>query len=333
MAAYEKHQFVSRDLDPYQPAEEDEDSEEDVEDGEGVDCLTRCGLLCHLCASCIGLTTYCLQLFVCCFCLFLGVGAIFMAQARNYSCNEEAVSGLAAPYNGDVLPSNVMLKEYWNQGIQWTKQIDVYDPAQPKEKIGSFFDMNFFFFNRFGYADSDGRVWFEARRPWFYGASSLSDWWRRHWYAQEHYYLQRCDSGFPTYNVDEDISVRPWWCADGCMKIFNVSKSDASDPLSVQQETPEARVHFNYTLEWYFDGFRTREAWNMRVTDASKMTQIASAQQTFTLKNYFMSWQQRWISHWEVKISKRETNLPSWVLVFMAALDDIDESSEEDKSN
>eukprot|EP00427_Karlodinium_veneficum_P006496 CAMPEP_0169178780 /NCGR_PEP_ID=MMETSP1015-20121227/67242_1 /TAXON_ID=342587 /ORGANISM="Karlodinium micrum, Strain CCMP2283" /LENGTH=320 /DNA_ID=CAMNT_0009253689 /DNA_START=67 /DNA_END=1029 /DNA_ORIENTATION=- len=273
----------------------------------------------------------------CCCCLvtaFLTFGAVVFAVVRNYSCSEEAVMNLVPPYGGQLFPDQVILREYWNQGFQFTKQIDVFDPAQQDAKIGYFFDMNFLFFFRFGYADINGRIWFEARRPWFYGANSLSNWWRRSVYAEEHYYMQRCDAGHQfMYDIDEDTQYRPWWCQDACMKILNVSKRPTDAAYLGYQEIPEARVHFNYTLEWYFGGFRTREAWNMKMSDASKSRQIAYAHQNFTLKNYFMSWNQRFISHWHLNITKGETNLPNWVIAFMTALDDIDEASETGKSH
>lgn len=303
---------------------EDEDEEEE-EEGEEEDDNGRCGRLCLCLYGCYAFSWCC----CCCVGIFFLLGGIGYAVARNYSCRAEAVANIPAPYGGQIFPDHVILREYWNQGFQFTKQIDVFDPARNDEKIGYFFDMNFLFFFRFGYADVDGRIWFEARRPWFYGAHSVSDWWRRNVYEEEHYYLQRCDAGLATYDIDEDTTNRPWWCQDSCMKILNVSKHQPD----VLYDLPEARVHFNYTLEWYFSGFRTREAWNMKMTDVSKAKQIAYAHQNFTLKNYFMSWRQRWMSHWHLNITKGETNLPNWVIAFMTALDDIDEASEEGKSH
>merc|ERR1712203_866256 len=82
-----------------------------------------------------------------------------------------------------------------------------------------------------------------------------------------------------------------------CMKVLNVSKQLPNKQSPI---IPEARVHFNYTMEWYFNGFRTRPAWNMLMKDPRTNATLATAHQYFSLKNYFMSWHQRWISHWEV---------------------------------
>jgi len=259
--------------------------------------------------------------------VFFAIGGFGFAIARNYSCYEESLVNILPPYAGQIFPNNVILREVWNQGFQFTKQIDVFDAGMNEQKIGYFFDMNFLFWTRFGYSDIDGRIWFEATRPWFKGATSFSDYWRRYTYAEEHYYIQRCDAGHAVYWVDEDTSQRPWWCQDSCMKVLNVSKHGS------YQEMPEARVHFNYSLEWYFNGYRTREAWNMKMTDVNRSQQIAYAHQNFTLKNYFMSWQQRWMSHWHLNITKGETELPNWVIAFMTALDDIDEASESGKEH
>lgn len=255
-------------------------------------------------------------------------GAVTLALNRNFSCNAGALQGVEAPYAGQLLPRNARLIEYWNQGWQWTKQIDVFDPAQNMSKVGQFYDMNFLFFFRFGYSDVENRIWFEAKRPWFRGASNFGEWWSRKFvFNSEHFYIQRCDGDSTIYDVDEDTSQRPWWCQDHCMKVFDLFKQDPSGKI------PEARVHFNYSLEWYFNGFRTREAWNMNMYDPSTKAPIAHAHQTFTLKNYFLSYQQRWISHWQVNIQNNETNLPDWVIGFMTALDDIDEASEEGKQH
>jgi len=310
---------------------EEEQEEEDESDNEKDEEGGKCASCCFRFVGCIYGGYACSLCCFCCLSIFLVMGAFGYAVARNYSCQEAAVANIPAPYGGQIFPNQVILREYWNQGFQFTKQIDVFDPAQNDVKIGYFFDMNFLFFFRFGYADVDGRIWFEARRPWFFGAQSLSNWWHRLVYGSEHYYVQRCDAGQPTFDVDEDTTVRPQWCQDSCMKILNVSKHE---PNSYDfQEIPEARVHFNYTLEWYFGGFRTREAWNMKITDVSKMQQIAYAHQNFTLKNYFLSWHQRWISHWHLNITQGEPNLPNWVITFMTALDDIDEASEGGKSH
>lgn len=308
------------------PEEEQEEEESDEETAQGGGKSAGC---CALFALCFNSCYVCTLCCCCCLSIFLAIGAFGYAVARNYSCAEAAVANVPAPYGGQIFPDQVVLREYWNQGWQFTKQIDVFDPAQGDVKIGYFFDMNFLSFFRFGYADVDGRIWFEARRPWFLGAHSLSNYWRRWIYASEHYYLQRCDATPPTYYVDEDTSLRPQWCQDECMKILNVSQEEPTGYGMV----PDARVHFNYTLEWYFGGFRTREAWNMKMTDVSKLKQIAYAHQNFTLKNYFMSWHQRWISHWHLNITQGETNLPNWVITFMTALDDIDEASEGGKSH
>lgn len=304
--------------------------ESDSEEEDEKDCCsTLFGVFCAICQICPGPCCYCCM--CCCIAVPFLIGAITLALNRNYSCSLGDIEGIPPPYDGNLLPRNVTMVEYWNQGWQFTKQIDVFDPNLGNKKIGQFYDMNFLFWMRFGYSDASGQIWFEAKRPWFKGASSFSEYWRRNTYAEEHYYLQRCDSPYNNdiFNIDEDTSTRPWWCQDGCMRVFDVSKQEADNAVRL----PEAKVHFNYTLEWYFSGFKTREAWNMKMVDPRSNKQIAYAHQSFTLKNYFMSWQQRWISHWNIYISEHETNLPDWVITFMAALDDIDESSEEGKSH
>lgn len=265
----------------------------------------------------------------CMVCIFFAVGAFYLALTRNYNCNPGALQNVVPPYNGELLPASVVLKErVYNWGIQFTKLVDVYDGIDSRH-IGYFYDMNFLAFMRFGFSDSSDRIWFEAKRPWWSGAHDISTWWRR-WmvYGSDHYYVQRCDDGDfgrlgGIYYIDEDINQRPWWCKDGCMKIINVSRQDDDQEAP---PVPMARVHFNYTIEWYYGGFKTRQAWTMHMAEPSTKTTIASARQRFGLQNVPLSFgAQRFVSRWDVKVKVENPELPNWMIVFMAALDDIDE--------
>lgn len=272
----------------------------------------------------------------CCWCVFLALGAFTFALLRNYDCNSAALEGVPAPFNDELLPKQVQLRErIYTWQVQFTKLIDVYDMND--QHLGYFYDMNFLWFMRFGFSDKDDRIWFEAKRPWFYGASSIGEWWGRYRNHEEHYYLNRCDASGGslggTYYIDEDMSIRPWWCQMHCMKIL-----DLTHVLKPNLPTPVARVHFNYTLEWYYGGFETRKGWNMlmeepgtKMPDGSYVSSnkmIAFAQQHFALQQRALSWQGNfYISRWLVDVKVEEPGLPNWVIVFMAALDDIDEAS------
>lgn len=261
--------------------------------------------------------------------IILSVGALYFALSRNYNCYPAALENLAVPYGGELFPKHVILKERRNAwGVQFTKLIDVYD-ATNNSHIGYFYDMNFLAFMRFGFSDASNRIWFEAKRPWFYGARTFPEWYNRGLkYGSEHLYLERCDDGVigrlgGIYHIDEDISRRPWWCKEACMKILDIARQDDWNAPKV----PMANVHFNYTLEWYYGGFKTRQAWNMVATDGNTNVPIARAHQSFALQN--SAWAgagQMYLSRWHIDILVDEPLLPHWVLVFMAALDDIDES-------
>merc|ERR1712224_1056465 len=115
------------------------------------------------------------------------------------------------------------------------------------------------------------------------------------------------------------------------MGILNVGRKTEYD----SSPTALARVHFNYTLEWYYGGFKTRAAWNMRMTDPQTGVTIATAHQYFSLQNYALQWQgtpQRYISRWMIHTLIEEPLLPNWVIVFMAVLDDIDEGGGHDNN-
>eukprot|EP00930_Biecheleria_cincta_P036908 TRINITY_DN25295_c0_g1_i1.p1 TRINITY_DN25295_c0_g1~~TRINITY_DN25295_c0_g1_i1.p1 ORF type:complete len:309 (+),score=44.13 TRINITY_DN25295_c0_g1_i1:124-1050(+) len=268
---------------------------------------------------------------LCCQCILgtiIAVGAFYLALSRNYNCNPEALRSITPPYNGELLPTSVVLKErVYNWGIQFTKLVDVYDAVDSRH-IGYFYDMNFLAFMRFGFSDASDRIWFEAKRPWWSGAHDFSTWWRRYWvYSSDHYYVQRCDDGDfgrlgGIYYIDEDINRRPWWCKSDCMKIINVSRQDDDQKAP---PVPMARVHFNYTIEWYYGGFKTRQAWTMHMADPSTGASIAAARQRFGLQNVPLSWAQRFVSRWDVNVGIENPELPNWMIVFMAALDDIDE--------
>lgn len=259
------------------------------------------------------------------------IGAVSLALRRNYSCNAGALEGVVPPYGGELMPPSVILKERINQyGFQLTKLVDVYD-ATDDTHIGYFYDMNFFWFMRFGFSDAKDRIWFEAKRPWFNGAKDLTEWWYRAVvYGSQHYQLERCDDGVVgrlggIYHIDEDTTVRPWWCKEQCMKILDVTR-DSED--QVLPPAPMANVHFNYTLEWYYGGFETRQAWNMFMTEPGTGATIASAHQYFEFQELLLGGNM-YISRWRVDVKIEEPALPNWFIVFMAALDDIDESGTE----
>jgi len=258
------------------------------------------------------------------------IAAFFLALERNYNCDMEALQNIEAPFNNELLPPSVVLKErvstWW---IQLTKLVDVYDVAGTH--LGYFYDMNFLWFMRFGFSDASDRIWFEARRPWWSGASSLTEWWSRAWvYSSEHYYLQRCDNGGGglggTFFIDEDTTRRPWWCQDHCMKILDVAHQESDAP-----PIPVARVRFNYTLQWYYGGFQTRKAWNMAMAEPHTKKPIAQAHQHFDLQNMAFG-AQKYVSRWLVDVLVETPNLPNWVVVFMAVLDDIDEGGNSEES-
>lgn len=261
-------------------------------------------------------------------CTIIAVGAFYLALTRNYNCNPGALQTVAPPYNGELMPASVILKErVYNWGIQFTKLVDVYDAIDSRH-IGYFYDMNFLAFMRFGFSDASDRIWFEAKRPWWSGARDYSTWWRRYMvYGSDHYYVQRCDDGDfgrlgGIYYVDEDIHRRPWWCKSDCMKIINVSRQDDDQKTP---PVPMAHVHFNYTIEWFYGGFKTRRAWTMQMAEPSTGATIAAARQRFGLQDQPLSWVQRFVSRWDVNVRVENPELPNWMIVFMAALDDIDE--------
>merc|ERR1712224_597847 len=92
--------------------------------------------------------------------LGLGLSILFVAIGRNYNCRPGALAGTTPPFAGHLIPLNVTLVERrgW---FQLSKLIDVYDAAD-NSHLGYFYDMQLFFFLRFGFSDAEDRIWFEA---------------------------------------------------------------------------------------------------------------------------------------------------------------------------
>jgi len=245
--------------------------------------------------------------------LVVALAIFFVALGRNYNCNPEALAGITPPFDGHLIPSNVTLIERrgW---FQLSKLIDVYD-ATSDAHLGYFYDMQLFFFLRFGFSDAEDRIWMEAKFASF--------WSRFKWNIE--YQLQRCDeqawdSGratMGTYDIREDIWARSWFCLTSCKREFEVRR--LRSPLA------PARAIFDSQLNYIF--FKWRHAWFMHLVSESGAL-IAEAKQRFFLGGRlgFSA-----LSRWTLEIREaqaRQAGLPNWVLGFMAALDDIEEGEE-----
>ena len=107
-----------------------------------------------LCLTCV-----CLGL-----CLLIPMGIIaWVGSSRGYGCDPEKIGTLVAPYGGQLMPASVTLKEQ-QSFFQFGKQVHVFPVGNETEaaRIGTFYDMNFFFFMHFGYQDAQENTWFEA---------------------------------------------------------------------------------------------------------------------------------------------------------------------------
>lgn len=246
----------------------------------------------------------------CCCCLFFGIGALSTAMSHNMSCNYLSVKDLAVPSNGDIIPKETLMIE--QQGwFQFTKKVDVYSGSDTSKQIGTFFDMNFLLWMRFGYADADDNVWFEATYPSFFSRFKFNI----------EYQLQRCDSdaGLPmsTYFLKEDWWKKSWFCWSSCRRSFDITR--LPDDSAEGGEVAVAHVEFDSHLTSL--GYASmRQAWFMNLTDIADNSQAATAQQHF-----FWGGKLGWsmLSNWTVEVY--EPTVPNWVVSFMAALDDVEE--------
>ncbi|CAE7319304.1 Iigp1 [Symbiodinium natans] len=255
--------------------------------------------------------------------VILTIGTVLLAIDRNSHCDPEDLQGVEPPYDGNLLPFQFILSER-KQYIQLSKMIDVYD--ENWVRIGYFYDLNLFLFMRFGYSDTSGRIWFEARRP-----SLLT----RIFQLGKQYYLQRCDVGARgrhggVFHLKEDFMQEPWFCFQNCLSIYNITRRSANREHAEGGDVqPIANAVFNSTLEWYHRGMITpsaRHRWYMNLTDARDGSVVVLAKQRFRpWRRMFM---QVLLSNWTVDISEDLPLLPNWVVGFMAALDDVDRADD-----
>ena len=254
--------------------------------------------------------------------LGLGVATtiFFVALGRNYNCRPEALAGVTPPFDGQLIPSNVTLVERrgW---FQLSKLVDVYD-ANDNSHLGYFYDMQLLLFLRFGFSDAQDRIWFEAR---------FASFWSRFKWSIE-YQLRRCDeeawdSSRPTmgtYDIREDIWAKSWFCWTNCKREFDVGRLPESGDLS--SAAPPVRAVFDSQLNMVF--LKWRHAWFLHLISAGG-DPLAEAEQKFFLGGKLGL---SLLSRWNVVIHEeqaRRAGIPNWVVGFMAALDDIEETDEE----
>lgn len=261
-----------------------------------------------LCASCSLSKGACCPIWIWCF-LPLSFVIVYLVANDNYRCDPYTLANGSPPFGGELLPSYYTMRQRMNW-FQLSKHVDVFDGNG--KRIGYFYDINFIFLSRFGFADSAHRIWFEAQRYWL--------WQRPTWGDQ--FWLQRCDVNGGSrhasiYDVDEDVWARPFICWGGCLRKYAVSKR-AGRGYDSKVRDVVATVKFNST----FNSWQGRQRWFMDMVDPKDKSVFGRAQQHFTCEGSSLFCIP--LSVWTVNITKA-TIVPNWVVGFMAALDDIDE--------
>eukprot|EP00931_Biecheleriopsis_adriatica_P051486 TRINITY_DN29866_c0_g1_i1.p1 TRINITY_DN29866_c0_g1~~TRINITY_DN29866_c0_g1_i1.p1 ORF type:complete len:234 (+),score=36.15 TRINITY_DN29866_c0_g1_i1:90-791(+) len=231
------------------------------------------------------------------------------------------------------MPGNLILVERKYLLIQFTKLVDVY--TQNMTHLGYFYDINLFIIMRFGFSDPAGNIWFEARY-----ASFLS-----RFKPIIEYNLQRCDAGGvdrPSwlYQIKEEWWVESYWrCIFRCQRLFNLAQR-AEKAQVREQLLPEANFGEDPRVQVSFDGFMVptvrgritgpterlgtglRQVWSMTMTNSTHHEVIANASQHFVIGAPDQD--MRVLSRWKV-VTHHDSDLPNWVVGFMAVLDDIEE--------
>lgn len=267
----------------------------------------------------------------CCFAFlstFFLAGGLWMGITRNLYCNPDSLAGIAAPYDGQMMPLNFTLYERRNV-FQLTKLVDVYDGDK---YLGYFYDINLLILMRFGFSDAEGRIWFEARY-----ASFLS-----RFKPVAEYILQRCDAA-PGGPLDVSFHVREdFWqematsplCLFSCARFFDVAKgrsafqdSESLLPNAAYGKNEIAKVLFNSTRALQMNGQGSiimRQRWWMEFRD-NNGTELGSAHQRFTNGGPLAAL--RILSRWSVGMTGDDHRIPNWVIGFMAVLADIEEDT------
>ncbi|CAE7242488.1 Iigp1 [Symbiodinium sp. CCMP2592] len=265
------------------------------------------------------------------FCLF--TVAFWIGVTRNLYCNPDALRDVEPPFNGQLLPANFTLVERKYLLIQFTKLVDVYDDTQ--KHVGYFYDINLFIIMRFGFSDANGRIWFEARY-----ASFLS-----RFKPIIEYNVQRCDAGgvgrpSTLFELKEVWWIESYWrCFVNCSRLFNLAERAVSAQV---RETliPEASFGLDPKFQVSFDGWLAptlrgqitgpvssfgtgvRQVWSMHLQNATTGRLVAKAQQHFVIGSATQD--MRVLSRWKVE-TLIPSQLPNWVIGFLAVLDDIEE--------
>lgn len=258
------------------------------------------------------------------------LAAIWIGITRNMYCNPDALQGLNAPFGGDLIPSNFTLVErkYY---FQFTKLVDVY--SENLTWVGYFYDINLIFVMRFGFSDTNHRIWFEARYASLF--SRFKPW--------IEYDLQRCDSGDGKASVVyqlrevwfEELLARMWhdFCIINCVRYFDIAarKTDwhvmeGLLPPADFADNASLRVTFDSTINPVFSlngGPSARHAWTMDAHRSHHGAEVGFAQERFFFGDFWNRF--KVLSHWVGLINTTDKVVPNWVLAYMAVLDNVEE--------
>ena len=288
--------------------------------------------------------------FLCCCCCFcsLGLGLLLvgtgmLAVERNHGCRPSQLENVTVPFGGEVLPRRMAMveRDHW---LHYSSIVDVHeeDAAANASRVGYFFNTNFIFWMRFGYADAENRVWFEARHSYF-----LSP-----FHPMAEYDLVRCDEdhGAAPFRVVEDWAQRTWFCFFECRRSFllyrrgdelghgaNISsdalRADGADGVDAKAGGYQHAATAIFDSELQHRAIGARPAWRMNLTDATDESLIASAEQRrkqrFAVRGLSPL---HALSRWVVQVEEEEPRVPTWAIGFMAALDDVTQHEETDGS-
>lgn len=271
--------------------------------------------------------------FICCL-FFVAIPILALLITGDRTCDKSRLEGVKPPFDGQIMPPEPVMVEYYTDWYQYSKLFDVYDGTQSNAsqatRVGYFYYMNILSFLRFGYSEegevSDAgrivtgdRVWFEGKYTQF--GSRLKP------YAD--LVVLKCDEDFARYQVVEDFWDRTWFCWSRCRRTFHVTKRETKDG----EFKPYAEALF-YDAERYYDTYETPETYDVRYMNLTAATTSTTepgpllATATLRLGNAYtqvgLDALNRWLVDYEPNVTKKPKSPPEhWLVGFVTAMDDV----------
>jgi len=260
--------------------------------------------------------------FLLCCTFFVAIPILALVISGDRTCDSERIKGVSAPYDGELVPPQPIMVEYYTDWDQYSKLFDVYDGeksnASQASRVGYFYYMNILSFLRFGYSEESDRVWFEGQYTSF--ASRLKP------YAD--YLAQRCDKSFAQFKVVEDFWDRSYFCWSRCRRTFHVYQREKQGDAFA----PYADAIFYDVDRWSNEGFGPGH-YDVRLMNMTSVNYKGLADGTMLARARLrlgddysavgLDALNRWLVEFDAKDKAVTSPPPHWLVTFVTAMDDV----------